>query len=399
MVLIQAASRAWSGGQDLCMRFAQGQTPAVQLTAAKALATWPGIPVIIIAPEYDRGCELEQVKEALREKGDISIYYGFDASPLDRMLAVTEGCANEDYIVRIDGLHFGWIPPVVAGMHKLAIDKHLDCVKLPDDFPAQISSDVYRVGALRKVRAALQQCQDAAVYAVHPKYFMFFSTDFDCAFFDCDNMIDDVYLQQCREAFAPIYDSHIDVILSAQIASENQFAFRYELAQKYISTSDVVLDIACATGWGTRMLAEHARSVIGGDIDPASIAAASKDIPGNVHFQVEDCLAMSFADETFDVVVSCETLEHVDAAAFLQECRRVLKPNGILALSTPQNRFGHIPITIEHTHEFSATELRNVCGKFFDVITQQGLKQGRILKEGDPLGANSFIVCKKIADD
>lgn len=399
MILIQAASRAWSGGQDLCMRLAQGHIPAVQQTAAKALATWPGIPVVIIAPEYDRGCELEQVKEALIENGNISIYYGFDASPLDRMLAATESCSEEDCIVRIDGLHFGWIPDVVAGMYELAIEKRLDCVKLPDDFPAQISSDIYRVGALRKMRAMLQQHPDSAVYAVHPKYFMFFSAEFTCAFFECDDIIDDTYLQQCREAFAAVYDSHINVILSAQIASGNQFSFRYELAQKYISKSDVVLDIACATGWGTRMLAEHAKSVIGGDIEPASIAAASIDIPSNVHFQVEDCLAMSFADETFDVVVSCETLEHVDAAAFLQECRRVLKLNGILVISTPQNRFGHIPITIEHTHEFSAKELRDVCGSFFHVITQQGLKQGRILKDGDPLGASSFIVCKKIADD
>ena len=121
MILIQAASRAWSGGQDLCMRLAQGHIPAVQQTAAKALATWPGIPVVIIAPEYDRGCELEQVKEALIENGNISIYYGFDASPLDRMLAATESCSEEDCIVRIDGLHFGWIPDVVAGMYELAI--------------------------------------------------------------------------------------------------------------------------------------------------------------------------------------------------------------------------------------------------------------------------------------
>jgi 2-polyprenyl-3-methyl-5-hydroxy-6-metoxy-1,4-benzoquinol methylase len=47
-------------------------------------------------------------------------------------------------------------------------------------------------------------------------------------------------------------------------------------------------------------------------------------------------VAMSFEDESFDaVVVSVETIEHIDGYRFLEEIHRVLKPDGLLLLSTP----------------------------------------------------------------
>jgi hypothetical protein len=80
---------------------------------------------------------------------------------------------------------------------------------------------------------------------------------------------------------------------------------------------------------------------------------------------------------------------------FLQEVKRVLKSSGLLLMTTPQNRLGHIPVTSEHLHEFSAGELRALCKEHFRVVKMIGIKQGRIVREDDELGTGSFIVCQK----
>lgn len=57
---------------------------------------------------------------------------------------------------------------------------------------------------------------------------------------------------------------------------------------------------------------------------------------------------------------------------------RVLAPDGVLIASTPQNRFGHIPLIPAHTHEFSLDELRELVDRFFDIEVIYGLKAGAI---------------------
>ena len=62
-----------------------------------------------------------------------------------------------------------------------------------------------------------------------------------------------------------------------------------------------------------------------------------------ITWQNEDIQALSFSDNTFDRIVSCETIEHVpDPAKAVLELYRVLKPGGILYLTCPNyfNFFG-----------------------------------------------------------
>ena len=56
----------------------------------------------------------------------------------------------------------------------------------------------------------------------------------------------------------------------------------------------------------------------------------------NLEFREADCAALPFADASFDAVVSFETIEHIAAQeAFLDEVRRVLRPDGLFILSCP----------------------------------------------------------------
>ncbi|GIO70014.1 glycosyltransferase [Paenibacillus cookii] len=121
-----------------------------------------------------------------------------------------------------------------------------------------------------------------------------------------------------------------------------------EHMQRYLSLAEIVrgksvLDAACGEGYGSYLLSKSAKSVYGIDIDNQTIGLASKKYnEGNLSFKTSGIDSLPFEDRVFDVVISFETLEHVDEHTqqkFLQEVKRVLKQDGILVISTPNKKF------------------------------------------------------------
>lgn len=112
---------------------------------------------------------------------------------------------------------------------------------------------------------------------------------------------------------------------------------RYEFAERYVVGKDV-LDISCGTGYGThRLIKAGAKKIVGIDISPETVLYAQKRyFNDSVIFQTGSILSLDFADNSFDVVVSFETIEHVDLPEkALSELRRVLRPGGVLVISSP----------------------------------------------------------------
>jgi SAM-dependent methyltransferase len=111
---------------------------------------------------------------------------------------------------------------------------------------------------------------------------------------------------------------------------------RYAMASHWVAGKDV-LDAACGEGYGSHLLASCANSVTGVDIDPQAVDHASKAYSAdNLTFLTSDVLNLPLDDDLFDVVVSFETLEHLEQhQKLLAEFRRVLKPGGVLLISTP----------------------------------------------------------------
>lgn len=98
-----------------------------------------------------------------------------------------------------------------------------------------------------------------------------------------------------------------------------------------------VLDLGTGTGWLTRALDHTDRPVVGMDAsqDALSVAAAF-ETPRLVHGVAA---ALPFADASFQSVVSVEVMEHVsNVEDALQECHRVLRPNGRLIVAVPNGR-------------------------------------------------------------
>jgi 2-polyprenyl-3-methyl-5-hydroxy-6-metoxy-1,4-benzoquinol methylase len=112
---------------------------------------------------------------------------------------------------------------------------------------------------------------------------------------------------------------------------------RYRLAAR-LAPGRRVLDAACGEGYGAAMLAAAgAASVIGVDIDQPTVAHARRRYQLDV--RVADVAKLPFADGEFDLVVSFETIEHVaEPDAALSEFARVLSPDGLLIVSTPNVR-------------------------------------------------------------
>lgn len=100
-----------------------------------------------------------------------------------------------------------------------------------------------------------------------------------------------------------------------------------------------VLEVGCGRGAFALSLARQfpRADIVGVDFSSSAIeiaTAQAQDAP-NIRFQVEDAQALTFPDASFDVVLSCECLEHVPSPARMAgEIRRVLKPGGKFILTT-----------------------------------------------------------------
>jgi ubiquinone/menaquinone biosynthesis C-methylase UbiE len=111
---------------------------------------------------------------------------------------------------------------------------------------------------------------------------------------------------------------------------------RYAIAMDLVKEK-TVLDIACGEGYGANLLAQYAAHVTGIDIDIRTVTKAkSKYVKKNLSFLAGCVENIPSPDSHFDIVVSFETIEHTyDHEKMLQEIKRVLKPDGLLIISTP----------------------------------------------------------------
>jgi len=116
----------------------------------------------------------------------------------------------------------------------------------------------------------------------------------------------------------------------------NEHLSRYYFARPLVEGL-CALDLGCGTGYGSAVLAQSAQKVLALDVSLESVAFARKHYPTlNTEFLVSDCRRISLGAETVDAVVCFEVIEHLaEQEALLEEVRRVLRPNGLLVISTP----------------------------------------------------------------
>ena len=157
---------------------------------------------------------------------------------------------------------------------------------------------------------------------------------------------------------------------SGQIEIEH--LHRYFLARYFCRGKDV-LDVASGEGYGAALLSQVASSVIGVDVADEAVEHATRSyIREGLSFRTGDGRELPVADASVDVVVSFETIEHLyDHQRFLAEIRRVLRPGGLLILSSPERDIyspadhGCNP---HHIHELSRREFYALMRQHFPVV-------------------------------
>lgn len=157
---------------------------------------------------------------------------------------------------------------------------------------------------------------------------------------------------------------------------------RYRWAEALARDRDV-LDVACGVGYGTSILVRAgARRVLGVDFSDEAVEQARNRVGDPADFLVGDLLNLPCKDDSFDLITCFETIEHVaDPGRGLDELRRVLRPGGVLLLSSP-NRDVYIPGNPFHLHEYTPDELEDALSARF--------AQVRLLRQQNHLGS---LIC------
>lgn len=167
----------------------------------------------------------------------------------------------------------------------------------------------------------------------------------------------------------------LDSSLSAGVLVEH--LSRY---QQVAGTSDSeVLDVGCGAGHGSRLLAKHFCSVKGLDISEEAVRDAER-LSGNVTnptFICGSALEIPLPENSVDIVSAFEVFEHLDDwQGFLRELKRVVRPCGLIYISTPNKNIyspgRSTPWNPHHRFEMTPSEFREALLSCFTVLNLFG---------------------------
>jgi ubiquinone/menaquinone biosynthesis C-methylase UbiE len=181
---------------------------------------------------------------------------------------------------------------------------------------------------------------------------------------------------------------------------------RYVFAASFVKDK-VVLDVASGIGYGTRYLkSKNAKMIIGGDISEPDIKYATKCYKQDgIEFMLLNATELPFAADSFDIIVSMETIEHVkEYEKYLNECKRVLKNGGLFICSTPNREIispGLKKPLHYHPHvkEFSISEFKSILERYYQNVEMYGIgvqSKKRVIMRRLKLKVESLIINKWI---
>lgn len=150
---------------------------------------------------------------------------------------------------------------------------------------------------------------------------------------------------------------------------------RYAFACRYVAGRRI-LDAACGEGYGSALMSRSAGTVIGVDLDTATLDHARRAYRAvcNLSFAAGSITTLPLPNASVDVITSFETVEHVDAAdqrRMLAEFDRVLAPEGLVVLSSPnrpQYSEARAYVNPFHRHELDRDELASLVSAHFPAL-------------------------------
>jgi ubiquinone/menaquinone biosynthesis C-methylase UbiE len=169
---------------------------------------------------------------------------------------------------------------------------------------------------------------------------------------------------------------------------------RYCYAAPFVA-GKTVLDIASGEGYGSAFLASGAAWVYGVDVSEEAVEHACQTyVRDNLRFLQGSAGAIPIEGRNcIDTVVSFETIEHLDAPtqeSFAREVKRLLKPDGVLLISTPNRTVYSEAVNHQnpyHLREFTLDEFLQFLGGYFasvQMLSQRTYPASYIWNVGGP---------------
>ena len=257
-----------------------------------------------------------------------------------------------------------------------------DWVDLPRDFDLRFGVDAFRLSFLEKIERAF--ARDPALmkrYGLNPWSFAEqHPGDFGvitCDTVPCYGQEDFERIQSSmRDLWPERWDGAGTPLYPYALAGD---LVRHE--QRRSGRRPRALDVASGLGAGTAFLGEMADTV-GVDLDAQAVRRCRKRYGDRAQFLAGDALSIDLAPESFDVVTSVHTLEHVqDDRAFLAGVHSWLKPGGHLVLEVPflaRRPFAEIdqPLSPGHVREYDPPSLLDLVGERFEITATSGVARG-----------------------
>lgn len=146
---------------------------------------------------------------------------------------------------------------------------------------------------------------------------------------------------------------------------------RYEVVRR-LAAGRRVLEVACGSGQGLGYVGRDAEWMVGGDITPGLLASAQHHYRGTVPLVQFDAHHLPFSPASFDTVQIHEAIYYMGKPhQVFQECRRVLRRDGTLVLSSINPEWPDFNPSPHATRYLNARELKAELLKTFGAVEIQ----------------------------
>jgi len=302
--------------------------------------------IILAAPDLPQNA----VFHTLAKDWGVELFLGAQFNVAQRLMDAA-AFAGTEILARMLLIRFYMDVELVAGMIEALLADDADFVSLPRDFNYEMAADVLTVRGLRRVLQSLDgDDYTTSAYRFAPWSFI----ENNPQQFRIVRYDDVPVYAKCRvDAIKSKYKSIMTY--ESSVYGQNFPASGYRFVSAFLHAGDNVLDIACGSGEGTRMLSKRCRYITGVDYHQGRPADAD-----NMHFLCADAQHYE-QPEAYNVVVSMHTMEHLpDDHAFLYHMFRSLKPGGRLILEVPlllPRPLGE-PLLPNHIREYRIQDLK-----------------------------------------
>ena len=173
---------------------------------------------------------------------------------------------------------------------------------------------------------------------------------------------------------APMSKIYTTEIASDQITSDNPLHQRllkpYVVAHQWVKGD--LLEVGCGEGRGIECLLPSVSTYSAIDKIESAVARLREKYPLG-KFVSGHLPPLPYLDASFDAVVSFQVIEHIENdVLFLKEIFRVLRPGGVVLITTPNRRMS-LSRNPWHVREYSADELTTLTQTIFPNVEMKGI--------------------------